>query len=203
MALKLAARCDVSGFQASNGYIESFKARHGLITRSVSGEAGLVDTNIILAFKSQFSDKLKMYHPSDVYNCDETGLFWRQSNKKTILTDKEDLESGKFSKERLTILFCINQEGEKLQPLVIGKFKTPRSLKNVNLTVMDLSYDFNKKAWINLSVFKNWLEKLNDQMKTKNRRILLLLDNAPVHPVDVEYRHVELYYFPPNVTSLV
>ena len=40
-------------------------------------------------------------------------------------------------------------------------------------------------------------------MKFESRKILLLLDNEQVHPIDVQYSNIELFYFPPNVTSLI
>lgn len=52
-----------------------------------------------------------------------------------------------------------------------------------------------------LSIFYEWLQKINKKMEQQGRRILLLLDNAPVHPCDVELSNIELMYFPPNVTS--
>ncbi len=52
-------------------------------------------------------------------------------------------------------------------------------------------------------IFKNWLNNLNMKTKSKNKRILLLLDNAPVHPVDTVLSNIKLLYFPPNTTSLI
>ncbi|KAF7701537.1 Tigger transposable element-derived protein 1 [Cucumispora dikerogammari] len=34
-----------------------------------------------------------------------------------------------------------------------------------------------------------------------NIKILLALDNAPVHPIDTNYTHIELFYFPSSVRS--
>ena len=48
-----------------------------------------------------------------------------------------DIKDNKFSggkqqKDRLTILFCCNSDGsEKLEPVVVGKFKNPRCFKGV------------------------------------------------------------------------
>lgn len=40
-------------------------------------------------------------------------------------------------------------------------------------------------------------------MRKQKRHILLFLDNAPVHPVDVELEHIKLKFFPPNTTSKI
>ena len=48
---------------------------------------------------------------------------------------------------------------------------------------------------------------LNAYMASQNRKILLFLDNAPVHIVDEEtssrLTHVKIQSFPPNLTSLL
>lgn len=87
----------------------------------MSGESGLVDKKTIAEFKDKYQQKLDEYNPSNIFNCDETGLFWRQDTKKTIVLNAEDKASGKVAKERITILFCVSMTGEKLPPLVIGK----------------------------------------------------------------------------------
>ncbi len=113
MALKLAHRFNINNFVASSGYVDSFKTRHNLVTKSIHGESGLVNLEKIDGFKETYSNKLNEYSPNNIYNCDETGLFWRQINKKTIVLNNDDVASGKFSKERITLLFCINLCGEK------------------------------------------------------------------------------------------
>ena len=54
-----------------------------------------------------------------------------------------------------------------------------------------------------LFLFKEWLETVNERMKRENSKIILILDNAPVHPIDIELSNVELLYYPPNVTSII
>lgn len=56
---------------------------------------------------------------------------------------------------------------------------------------------------MSLSIFNEWLFSINEDMKLKDRKILLILDNATIHPVDTEYSNIEIIFFPPNVTSLI
>ena len=49
-------------------------------------------------------------------------------------------------------------------------------------------------------IFKNYFKKLNNQMKTEKRKILLFLDNAGSHP-DIKLLNIQLQYLPPNTTS--
>ena len=100
--------------------------------RSVCGESSLVKQDMYENFLKDLDEKLKQYEPVDIYNCDETGLFWRESTKKFIVLNKEDKLCGKQAKERITILSCANSIGDKLDPLIISKPKKARSFKNKN-----------------------------------------------------------------------
>ena len=55
---------------------------------------------------------LQRYDPSDVFNADETGLYWRLMPDKTHAVSGETCTGGKKSKERITLLVCANMTGE-------------------------------------------------------------------------------------------
>lgn len=54
-------------------------------------------------------------------------------------------------------------------------------------------------------VFKQWITKFNQTMKLRNKKVLLLLDNASTHQLDkdCELSHVTFFFLPPNTTSLL
>jgi hypothetical protein len=54
-------------------------------------------------------------------------------------------------------------------------------------------------------IFKQYLKELDEYFKRKSRKIVLFLDNAPVHIVDEasNFTNVELRYFSPNLTSVL
>ncbi|KAG0438498.1 Tigger transposable element-derived protein 6 [Dictyocoela muelleri] len=52
-------------------------------------------------------------------------------------------------------------------------------------------------------IFDQWLVDLDFEMKFKNRKILLLVDNYPAHTVNIKITHFELVYFPKNSTSIL
>ncbi|KAG0438442.1 Tigger transposable element-derived protein 6 [Dictyocoela muelleri] len=54
-----------------------------------------------------------------------------------------------------------------------------------------------------LGIFERWLANSNLRMKKEGRKILLTLDNTPVHLFDTEHINAELLYFPPGVTSKI
>ncbi|XP_029654755.1 tigger transposable element-derived protein 6-like [Octopus sinensis] len=94
-------------------------------------------------------------------------------------------------------------EGDKEHPLVIGKFKNPHGFKNINMNNLGIQYANSNKSWMTSLIFKNWVERLNSKMSVENRKILLLLDNAPVHYFDGEFSNIELYFLPPKTTSKI
>lgn len=48
-----------------------------------------------------------------------------------------------------------------------------------------------------------WLNEFDSMMKKERRHILLFLDNAPVHPQDLQLDNIKLKFFPANTTSRI
>jgi hypothetical protein len=72
------------------------------------------------------------YELRDVYNADGTGLFFNVLPDRTLAYKGQSCNGGKHSKDRLTVLLCVNSdESDKQVPIVIGKSPKPRCLKNV------------------------------------------------------------------------
>ena len=69
------------------------------------------------------------------------------------------------------------------------------------MTSFYVDYVHSRKGWMNSSLFMDFVSKLNADMLRQDRKILLLLDNAPSHPADVELSNVKLCFLPPNTTS--
>ncbi|GBN95876.1 Tigger transposable element-derived protein 1 [Araneus ventricosus] len=71
------------------------------------------------------------YLPQQVFNCDETGLFWKKMPKRTCITEEEIAFPGhKTMKDRLTLLFCANASGDlKIKLLLVYRSETPRAFK--------------------------------------------------------------------------
>ena len=87
----------------------------------------------------------------------------------------------------------------------IHKYKTSRVMKNINYKNLPVYYFWNKKAWMQVSIFNDILLKLNEIMRRKNRKIILLIDNAPVHLILDETKEkldsVEVKFLLPNTTT--
>ena len=88
----------------------------------------------------------------------------------------------KKDKSQVTVLLGVNVTGtDKLRPWVIGKSKRPRPLSKVNLELLPVYYRGNPKAWMNSSVFEEVLREMDSRFRMQNKKILLLVDNAPSH----------------------
>jgi len=79
-----------------------------ILSKRIIGESKIVDDRLFINFKESYKSNLNEYESRNVYNCDETGLFWKCSSNRTYTISKEDKASGKFSKDRITILFGVN-----------------------------------------------------------------------------------------------
>src|SRR5436190_17706427 len=88
----------------------------------------------------------------------------------------------KKDKTRVTVLLGVNATGtDKLKPWVIGNSRRPRPLSKVNLERLPVYYRGNPKAWMNSVVFEEVLLEMDSYFRAQNKKILLLVDNAPSH----------------------
>jgi len=75
-------------------------------------------------------------------------------------------------------------------------------LIGIDKSKLPVDYFWNKSAWMQTSIWNKYLELLNQRMKRRNRKILLLVDNAPVHSVSNPelLTNITIHYLPPNTT---
>lgn len=190
----------VKDFKYSDGWLQRFKERRGIKKKLFEGEANSACPVAVATGREEMQQLLSGIDPSDVYNMDETGLFFRLGPNYTLSTQKT-VAGTKRSKERLTVALCANADGtHKLKPLVIAKSKRPRCFPRNYDPDVHVTYRWNKKAWMLTSLFEEWLVDFDRQMK--GRRVVLLLDNAPTHITrSIELRNTRVHFLPPNTTS--
>ncbi|CAC5395781.1 unnamed protein product [Mytilus coruscus] len=119
--------------QASNGWLESWRSKFSIGFFKVCGESVDVDQSVVDDFKSKLENIVADYTPENVFNADETGLFFKALPDKTLGQKGEACKGGKLAKERITVMLACSSTGEKLPPSVIGKAKKPRCFKNINV----------------------------------------------------------------------
>ena len=86
------------------------------------------------------------YALKDVFNTDETGLYYRSLPKISMVHKNDERKGIKTSKERMTVLLACSATGEKLKPLIIGKSENPRCFKNVHKSILGVDYEWNRKS---------------------------------------------------------
>ncbi|XP_018792792.1 PREDICTED: jerky protein homolog-like [Bactrocera latifrons] len=124
---------------------------------------------------------------AQLYNADESGLFYRMLPDRTFVEAIEKTAPGrKILKERITFMLCANADGShKLKPLVIGKSANPRCFSGFN---HPLEYVNSKKAWMDSQLLSEWFhDSFTKQVRTfcsENNlplKALLLVDNYTAH----------------------
>ncbi|XP_039968733.1 jerky protein homolog-like [Bactrocera tryoni] len=204
-----------SNFNASDGWLQGFKKRYGIRLLQISGEK----LSSLPQFVDPYKEKLKAKMAElelcndQLYNADESGLFWKLLPEKTYVSSMEKRASGvKSEKQRITFLCCSNATGShKLKLLVIGKAKNSRCFKNFQCPT---DYNSSKSAWMTSAVFKEWFHEsfvpqVTSFLKEKGLpiKVLLLIDNAPSHPneaqLTTEDGQILAMFMPPNVTPLI
>ena len=80
-------------FKASTGWLDGFKERNSISFKSVCGESGSVDEQAAAVWKYEVLKMIEETPAKDIFNVDETGVFYKFTSDKT-LTFKGDRCSG-------------------------------------------------------------------------------------------------------------
>lgn len=189
-------------FGYSSGWVRNFKERNGIKRFIKHGEAASVNLGDVDQGRQEMRELLKDVDPNDIYNCDETGLFYRMDTNSTL--DTEECSGRKQPKDRMTILLTCNATGtDKRKPLIIWKYKRPRCFGKAGSGFdpnIYCDWYFNKKAWMTGVIFKEWITNFDRQMRAARRHVVLVLDNAPSHMIP-PLTNVKVHPLPPNTTS--
>jgi transposase-like protein len=94
-ALEIAKELDCATFKASNGWLQKFLIRHNITFKTVSGESANVNPEKVDEWINKLPTIIKDYHPRDVFNADETGLYFRALPSKTFSLKGSKCSGGK------------------------------------------------------------------------------------------------------------
>ena len=184
--------------QFSNGWLQKFCKRHRFQEFRIHGESGDAQMQNIEEELQHIKHIIAQYTPDDIYNMDETGLFYNLAPDKTIA--QRQIEGAKKDKTRITIGFTCNASGsDRLSPLFIGHAAKPRCFKKKSGEELGFFYLHNKTAWMTGIFFEIFLRRLNIHV---NRKVLLIIDNAPSHIWnESEFPNLQILSLPPNTIS--
>ena len=203
-------------FAASRGWFHRFSSRANLHNIRVQGEAASADYAAASDFPGALAQIIREgeYSAKQVFNVDETGLFWKRMPGRTYIAKEEKAAPGhKAAKERLTLLLGGNAAGDcKLKPMLVYQAENPRAFKGIWKGSLPVIWKSNKKAWVTLVLFEDWftnhfVPEVERYCVANNIpfKILLILDNAPGHPafLDDFNPNIKVAYLPPNTTSIL
>ena len=209
-------------FKASRGWFDKFRKRSGIHSVVRHGEAASSDKDAAEKFKVEFARYIKAeeYLPQQVFNCDETGLFWKKMPRRTYITQEEkSLPGHKPMKDRFTLLLCGNASGDcKIKPLLVYHSENPRAFKanNIMKSKLPVMWRSNTKAWLTRQYCTEWVHEVfaptvKAYLEEKKLPLccLLIMDNAPAHPPGLEddltdeFEFIKIKFLPPNTTPLL
>lgn len=208
-----------STFKCSNGWLQRWKQRHAVREVKISGEIRSADVEAAEAFLPKLQELVEDLDlsPDQVYNADETGLYYKMVPDRTLATTKDTTATHGFKqrKDRITLLLTTNWAGtHKLKPLCIGKYARPRCLQHVNMTTLPVLYTHSKNAWMTGSLFQKWFDQdfvpaVRQHLRSQGLepKAVLLLDNCPAHPPQDSLTSrdgkIRVFYLPKNTTAQI
>ena len=146
-------------FKASSGWLWRFCDCHGIRQLPLQGEKLSADVCAPEPFKKTLSDLMTKENLSieQIYNCDETGLYFRLLPQRTLAANHEKQAPGrKKSKERVTLMACANVSGSHKFPLVfIAKAKRPRCFKGIDMLTLPVKHK-EMHGWMHAEIFVKW-----------------------------------------------
>ena len=134
-------------FRSTNGWLCCWKTRHG------------TDVSGAVLWSSVLPELLEKYSPSNIYNADEMGIYYRAVPNGTLAFSTNKLSGSKKAKEHVTALVASKMDGTDKHPLlVIGKSKEPRCFRG--LPHLPTQYMNSGNAWMTGALFRKWLADL-------------------------------------------
>jgi hypothetical protein len=97
-ALSFANILKIENFKASNGWLNKFCARNNIVFRAISGESACGNQNDVNDWTSRLPDIISNYEPQNIFNADETGLFFCAIPDKSLVLKGSQCVSGKRTK---------------------------------------------------------------------------------------------------------
>lgn len=197
----------------SGGWLWRFKARHGIKKLDAAGEKQVADHHAAERFCGFFRS-LTVEHgltPEQVYNADETGLFWQCLPGPPA--EGGPAPGGRQSRDRLTVLTCANATGShKVKPLVIGKGSGPRAPRGIQH--LPVAYRAHGNAWAGRAVLADWFhhifvpavrERFRALGLPEDSKAVLLLDGSRAHPQESELAAGSIFtvFLPASAAALL
>ena len=154
---------NICNFKASDGWFQNWRKRYNIPRRKIlRGEAGDINIEDVETALEEIRAKLASFKAENVYNVDETSLFYRAMPTRSYYLNHPDKRlTGRGSKslspkDRITMLLCVNATGtSKVPPLLIGTAERPFCFRPPN-PPCPLPYCHQPSAWCDRVRFLYW-----------------------------------------------
>ena len=97
-AMEIAAKQNFGDFKASNSWLDRWKKKHNPRQMNICGESGSVSSVTVDSWKERIPEIVQGYSVDDVWNLDETGVFWQSLPDKGFAERVKQCKGGKESK---------------------------------------------------------------------------------------------------------
>ncbi|GFV08381.1 jerky protein homolog-like [Trichonephila clavipes] len=83
-------------FKATTGWFTKFKRRSGIKHVLMHVESASADKEVAEKYCLKFQEFIETegYRPQQIFNCEETGLFWKRMSNRTYITKDEKSVPG-------------------------------------------------------------------------------------------------------------
>ena len=132
----------------SNGWLNRWKVRNKVSQAVLTGKRGDVDKETVEDWKKSLPSLCGRHALKDIFNCDETGLYWRALPSKGMVVKANNAAGVKIKKDRVTLMLLASATGEKLPLQLIGTSKKPGAFESpiADVCLNAIKYKFNKKS---------------------------------------------------------
>ncbi|GFT96056.1 tigger transposable element-derived protein 1 [Trichonephila clavipes] len=166
-------------FSASKGWLTGFLKRNALPNIKITGESATADEGAAKILPEELAEIIEDgdYSADQVFNADETGLYWKKLPNRTYIAKDEKTASG-------------HKASKDLKQLPVHWMANPKAWMTTAIFT----------EWFN----NCFVPEVEAYMKEKSLdfKVLLIVDNAASHP-QLEHPNVQLVFLPPNTTSLI
>ncbi|CAB4381270.1 unnamed protein product [Rhizophagus irregularis] len=197
--------------KCTNGWVYRFKLRNGLQKVNFSGEANSAPLETLPEERLRLRTLLAKYDEKDIYNADETGLFFRMEPNQTLSTGKISGRKKNINKSNLPVIYRANSKAWMRSDIFIewlhyldNWFRTMD--RKILLLIDNAGSHFNSKIFdennSDLSeddpntegeVVAESSHSAQNRKKSKKKAI----KKRP----DIKLTNIELAYLPPNTTA--
>ena len=207
-ARMIAEKHNISAFRASRGWISRFLRRTGVqLSLKLHGKGGSSLPEGHSTRMSEIREISREYRLSNIYNEDESGLFYRMGPNRSYLMPHESRvdargTSMQKAKSRISTIFCTNADASHVLPMrYIGSSKDPVCFRN-HASARSYYYS-QRKGWMDGTVFQVWLKWWYSEVKKRSDGPwLLILDNFEGHNETIDLPGVRVECLPPTCTAV-